>query len=108
MHVTVEQIAPACLLLFVGYLYCCIKLYYIIKSEHPEWLAYKPGRNMLYISFPKVLDPMIIESVIAIACSAKASQLSAPKAFFYCMTLRIIIVTGMLLFFWVIFFISAY
>ena len=98
MHVNLAYIAPIFVLLFIGYLYCCIKLYYIISAEHPEWLAHKAGREMLYTSFPKMLSPIISERVLAIAFSAKASQLNTPRAYIYCTTLRVIIVSGLLLF----------
>jgi len=97
MYVEIGQIAPIFLLLFFGYLYCCFKLYRIIKAEHPEWLAYKNGRQLLYASFPKALNTITIERLLAVAFSAKASQLNASKAYLYCMALRVIIVSGILL-----------
>jgi hypothetical protein len=102
MHVDIGQIAPVFLLLFFGYLYCCFKLYRIIKAEHPEWLAYKKGREMLYASFPKAFNAITIERLLAVAFSSKASQLNASKAYFYCIALRVIIVSGMLLSFGVL------
>ena len=104
MHVDLAQIAPIFLLLFIGYLYFYLKLYRIVMAEHPEWLAYKKGRDIFFLSFPKVLNALTIERVIAIAFSAKVSQLGAPKAYSYSMALRVIIVSGMLLFFGVLIF----
>jgi type VI protein secretion system component VasK len=104
MHVDLGQVAPIFLLLFVGYLYCSVKLYKIIMAEHPEWLAYQKGREMLYLSFPKVLNALTIQRVLAIAFSARASQLKASKGYIYSIALRVIIVSAMLLFFGVFIF----
>ena len=73
-------------------------------AEHPEWLAYRKGREILYLSFPKALNALTVQRVLAIAFSAKASQLKASKGYIYSIALRVIIVSVMLLFFGVFIF----
>jgi hypothetical protein len=73
-------------------------------AEHPEWLSYKKGREMLYLSFPKALNALITQRVLTIVFSAKASQLNASEGYIYSIALRVILVSAMLLFFGVFIF----
>ena len=71
-------------------------------AEHREWLAHKFDRSIFYASWPKAISATVVERVLSIAFSKKASQLKAPKALIYAMSLRIIIVSGMLLFYGIV------
>ncbi len=66
--------------LLVAYFWSFRQLYYIIESEHPEWLSDEGEPSIFYQSMPRMFDPNTSMRVLRVAFTRRANLLASPAA----------------------------
>ena len=80
------------------YLYSFWRLYAIIKAEKPEWLQRKGSLSFMYEGMPRAFDPNVSSEVIRIAFGSRAQELQSPSASIYAKRIRLLLLSGIVLF----------
>lgn len=80
----------------VGYFNALKKLHAVVQSERPEWLPV--GRQSIFYSgLPRLADPNVSIRAIGVAFSNRAHQLQSPNARCYALSVRALLLSGVLL-----------
>jgi len=82
------------LILLIGipvYLHAVVKLGGIVQAEHPEWARHRGPLSFFYTGMPRIANPNLGNTVLAVAFGSRWRTLNSPLALSYVRRIRILL-----------------
>lgn len=93
-HVIATVAMIVALVCTLVYNHALLRLYKVIESEQPGWVAVRGSLDFFYESFPRAFNPNVGLAVLKVAFSSRARELQSPSASAYVRCIRLCLPLG--------------